>query len=188
MTQEPRDPTLDSMEAVNPAFSEAEFERLVALGMDEATANAEWLSGTASIKLTPFALRGLAHSFGLILDRVSPSPAIEHVVGDGWKLVPVEPTEAMLEAVGFKKPVASAVGRLDRWLMVGSYRAMLASAPQPPLESGEPVAYVLMPRKLTSAIRDAFFRAWVTTNRDDGLEPAYAAMLEAQTSEANDAQ
>ncbi len=48
---------------------EAEFARLVARGMAEALDNEQWLSGTASIKLTPFALDGLAHSFGLILDK-----------------------------------------------------------------------------------------------------------------------
>ncbi len=48
---------------------EAEFARLVARGMAEAQANEQWLSGTASIKLTPFARDGLAHSFGLLLDK-----------------------------------------------------------------------------------------------------------------------
>ena len=46
-----------------------EFARLVARGMAEARVTEQWLSGTAGIKLTPFALDGLAHSFGLMLDK-----------------------------------------------------------------------------------------------------------------------
>lgn len=52
------------------ATDKTEFTRLVARGMAEAEANERWLSGTAGIRITPFARDGLAHSFGLLLDEI----------------------------------------------------------------------------------------------------------------------
>ena len=45
---------------------------------------------------------------------------------EGWKLVPVEPTEAMVDAT----PVFSRCGRDWRLDAVAAYRAMLSAAPQ----------------------------------------------------------
>lgn len=57
-----------------------QFERLVSLGMDEAKGYADWLSGNSGEALSPFAIRGLAHTFGHVIARtggVGAEPASE---------------------------------------------------------------------------------------------------------------
>lgn len=54
-------------------------------------------------------------------------------VPSGWKLVPIEATEAMLEAIANTVPCMTSDARL-------AYRAMLAAAPAPATVATEPVA------------------------------------------------
>jgi hypothetical protein len=64
---------------MNDTVSEG-AERLIALGQNEADFYAEWLRGNDGAVLSPFALRGLAHSFGRILAATKPPLAGEVTV------------------------------------------------------------------------------------------------------------
>jgi hypothetical protein len=64
---------------------------------------------------------------------------------EGWKLVPVEPTEEMCRAAESCKYASSS----EQWLggytpenVEGIYKTMLAVAPTPPAQEDEPVAFV----------------------------------------------
>ena len=70
------------------------------------------------------------------LEQPQPDTGIPASVPAGWKLVPVEPTEAMLDAAFSISPDADV-----------AYQRMLAAAPQPPVVEQEPVAIVLSSRK-----------------------------------------
>jgi len=77
------------------------------------------------------------------------SPEIGVSVPEGWKLVPVEPTGAMLEAVkpwpkhwtddylGDNKDRAQAAYMCDQAVARQTYCGMLAAAPQPPQSPGQ---------------------------------------------------
>ena len=68
------------------------------------------------------------------LEQPQPDTGIPASVPPGWKLVPVNPTEEMLDAYYVALLAGKAIrGRLD------IYRAMLAAAPQPPVVEQEPV-------------------------------------------------
>lgn len=57
-------------------------------------------------------------------------------VPEGWKLVPVEPTQAMVEAAFDALPNSPLEGRIRT-----HYRAMLAAAPTPPVQQDEEDSY-----------------------------------------------
>lgn len=64
----------------------------------------------------------------------------ERAGAEGWRLVPVEPTEAMLEAAralhdGDRNDLKSSYNQMHR----EDYRAMLAAAPSPPDAAGESI-------------------------------------------------
>lgn len=61
----------------------------------------------------------------------APQPAIP----TGWQLVPVEPTQAMMEIGG--SSCGTARNGRDPLTARGTYRAMLAAAPKPPTGEGE---------------------------------------------------
>lgn len=64
---------------------------------------------------------------------------------DGWALVPVEPTEAMIEACGLALSKLPPVRQMDmelcgrvqlrRYKALIRYRAMVAAAPKPPVSA-----------------------------------------------------
>jgi hypothetical protein len=66
---------------MNDTVSE-DAERLIALGQKEADFYADWLRGNDGAVLSPFALRGLAHSFGRIL--AATKPPLADVTPIGW--------------------------------------------------------------------------------------------------------
>lgn len=58
-----------------------------------------------------------------------PKPDAAPSVPDGWQLVPVEPTQRMLEAAFLR--IESEGISTTPWLRASIYRAMLAAAPKP---------------------------------------------------------
>ena len=74
------------------------------------------------------------------MQRIAEAPSPTPPAGDGWRMVPVEPTEAMQEAGGQSIAHPSAymggAGPMRRRLAAQYYRAMLAAAP-PPVSKGE---------------------------------------------------
>ena len=81
---------------------------------------------------------------GLLADRVEAAALIARLrarAPDGWRLVPVEPTDEMLDAATRELP--------SPWKsMAGLYRAMLAASPEPP---SEPPFEFVPPYKLAEA-------------------------------------
>lgn len=66
-------------------------------------------------------------------ERVNETPKREHVIPEGWQLVPKVPTNEMTKAALDACPVAPAgvTGKLaDYFVMAAEYRAMLAAAPK----------------------------------------------------------
>jgi hypothetical protein len=103
------------------------------------------------------------HFYSLRLEQ--PAPV------QGWKMVPVEPTQKMLDA----PPNAYPADALVTW------EAMLAAAPQPAVQQ-EPASngWKLVPIEPTNEMMRAFFEAagkWV--NEEGADEDVYIAMLEA---------
>ena len=66
---------------------------------------------------------------GALLVPLYAAPPAAPVVPDGWKLVPVDPTESMLESA--RLATESEGLTTTTWLRNCVYRAMLAAAPKP---------------------------------------------------------
>lgn len=75
-------------------------------------------------------------------------------IPEGWKLVPVEPTQAMVEAAFDALPNSPFEGRIRT-----HYRAMLAAAPTPPAQKDDEALEVL--RRVVKAIDDRKSRAGI---------------------------
>lgn len=69
----------------------------------------------------------LAKADAILALRSNPQPGSE-----GWKLVPVQPTEAMLHAGWLATGESYAMQMRTERLLAGHYRAMLAASPTPP--------------------------------------------------------
>lgn len=86
-----------------------------------------------------------------------------------WKLVPIEPTEAMIEAA-----IASQAGK--RWDPAEIYRAMLAAAPAPSVAQSEREAFEAKfgnPNGITAAMIAALWEPSTGMYRDDEIETYY---------------
>lgn len=138
---------------IYPEFRKA-YDALIALKAIQPTGEAREL--IADIKRRRQRYNDSYTDEGIFLDRLadalerqSPTPQPQQDAGSGgWKLVPVEPTEAMLKASWFQDWLNEGASEKEvealfqeRWAderddIMRSYRAMLAAAPQP--EPSEP--------------------------------------------------
>lgn len=77
---------------------------------------------------------------------------------EGWKLVPVEPTQVMMDAM-----------QLSGWLP-GCYRAMLAAAPQPPVVKDSSTTHQAQPKRDPLSDEQILKLGWAVTPYANQME------------------
>ncbi len=83
-------------------------------------------------------------------------------VGEGWKLVPVEPTDGMVSE-GFQS--VNMIGRSWNQTLTIAYRAMLAASPTPPIPASETSEKVWADQEINLAVAPVLMRLGFTTHR-----------------------